>query len=82
MKIIVCVKQVPDTSGRVAVKDDGTLDRASMATITNPDNPHYAGHYASQLQAYRDVLSASGLTVRDTLIYYSVMGCPVRLNLG
>ncbi len=38
MKIVVCVKQVPDTSGRVAVKDDGTLDRASMATITNPDD--------------------------------------------
>ncbi len=56
----------------------------SKDTITNPDpgNRHYAGTYASQLQAYRDVLSASGLTVRDTLIYYSVMGCPVRLNLG
>ena len=38
MKIVVCVKQVPDTSGRVAVKDDGTLERASMATITNPDD--------------------------------------------
>ena len=38
MKIYVCVKQVPDTSGKVAVKDDGTLDRASMATITNPDD--------------------------------------------
>ena len=38
MKIVVCVKQVPDTSGRVAVKEDGTLDRASMATITNPDD--------------------------------------------
>lgn len=38
MKCIVCVKQVPDTSGKVAVKDDGTLDRASMATITNPDD--------------------------------------------
>lgn len=38
MKAIVCVKQVPDTSGKVAVKDDGTLDRASMATITNPDD--------------------------------------------
>ena len=36
MKAIVCVKQVPDTSGKVAVKADGTLDRASMATITNP----------------------------------------------
>ena len=26
MKIIVCVKQVPDTSGKVAVNADGTLD--------------------------------------------------------
>ena len=38
MKIIVCVKQVPDTSGKVTVNPDGTLDRASMATITNPDD--------------------------------------------
>ena len=38
MKYIVCVKQVPDTSGKVAVKADGTMDRASMATIINPDD--------------------------------------------
>ncbi|MDO4961934.1 MAG: electron transfer flavoprotein subunit beta/FixA family protein [Eubacteriales bacterium] len=38
MKVIVCVKQVPDTSGKVAVKPDGTLDRASMLTIINPDD--------------------------------------------
>ena len=38
MKIIVCVKQVPDTSGKVAVKADGTMDRAAMATISNPDD--------------------------------------------
>ena len=38
MKAIVCVKQVPDTSGKVAVKPDGTMDRAAMATITNPDD--------------------------------------------
>ncbi|MGI6029911.1 MAG: acryloyl-CoA reductase electron transfer subunit gamma [Eubacteriales bacterium] len=38
MKIICCVKQVPDTSGKVAVNANGTLDRASMATITNPDD--------------------------------------------
>ena len=38
MKVIVCVKQVPDTSGKVAVKADGTLDRASMLTIINPDD--------------------------------------------
>ena len=38
MKIFVTVKQVPDTSGKVAVNPDGTLDRASMETITNPDD--------------------------------------------
>ena len=38
MKIIVCVKQVPDTSGKVAVNPDGTLNRASMQTIINPDD--------------------------------------------
>lgn len=38
MKIIVCVKQVPDTSGVVAVKEDGTMDRAAMSTITNHDD--------------------------------------------
>ena len=29
MRIFVCVKQVPDTSGVVAVNPDGTLNRAS-----------------------------------------------------
>ena len=38
MKAIVCVKQVPDTQGKVAVKADGTMDRVAMATITNPDD--------------------------------------------
>ena len=38
MKAIVCVKQVPDTSGVVAVKEDGTMDRAAMDTITNHDD--------------------------------------------
>ena len=38
MKAIVCVKQVPDTQGKVAVKADGTMDRSAMATITNPDD--------------------------------------------
>ena len=38
MKVIVCLKQVPDTSGKVAVNPDGTLNRASMKTVTNPDD--------------------------------------------
>ena len=38
MRIFVCVKQVPDTSGKVAVNPDGTLNRNSMAAIINPDD--------------------------------------------
>ncbi|MEG2246723.1 MAG: acryloyl-CoA reductase electron transfer subunit gamma [Peptostreptococcaceae bacterium] len=38
MRIYVCVKQVPDTSGKVAVNADGTLNRGSMSTIINPDD--------------------------------------------
>lgn len=38
MKIFVCVKQVPDTRGRVSLKKDGSLDRSRMATIINPDD--------------------------------------------
>ena len=38
MKIIVCVKQVPDTAGGVQFNPDGTLNRAAMLTIMNPDD--------------------------------------------
>lgn len=38
MKIVVCMKQVPDTKGGVKFKPDGTLDRAAMLTIMNPDD--------------------------------------------
>ena len=38
MKAIVCVKQVPDTTGKVAVNPDGTLNRSSMQTIIYPDD--------------------------------------------
>jgi len=56
----------------------------SKATITNavPRNDHYAGKYAPQLKAYHDVLVSSGVIVRDTLIYYSVMGCIVKLKMN
>ena len=50
------------------------------ASILNPENKHFAGNYASQLKTYRDVLIKSELTVKDTLIYYSVMGCVAKLN--
>ncbi|MCR4717957.1 MAG: electron transfer flavoprotein subunit beta/FixA family protein [Lachnospiraceae bacterium] len=38
MKIVVCIKQVPDTKGGVEFNPDGTLNRAAMLTIMNPDD--------------------------------------------
>ena len=38
MNIVVCIKQVPDTKGGVSFKPDGTLDRAAMLAIMNPDD--------------------------------------------
>ena len=38
MKIIVCIKQVPDTAGGVKFNPDGTLDRGAMLAIMNPDD--------------------------------------------
>lgn len=38
MKIIVCIKQVPDTKGGVHFNPDGTLNRAAMLSIMNPDD--------------------------------------------
>ena len=54
----------------------------SKASIMNPEDKHYAGKYAPQLCAYRDMLVSSGVKVIDTLIYYSVMGCVVKLSLS
>jgi electron transfer flavoprotein beta subunit len=38
VKIIVCVKQVPDTKGGVKFNPDGTLNRGAMLAIMNPDD--------------------------------------------
>ena len=38
MKVVVCIKQVPDTKGGVQFNPDGTLNRAAMLAIMNPDD--------------------------------------------
>lgn len=38
MKVVVCVKQVPDTKGGVQFNPDGTLNRGAMLAIMNPDD--------------------------------------------
>ena len=39
---IVCVKQVPDTANITAeaMKEDGTVNRAALPTIFNPEDLH------------------------------------------
>ncbi len=49
--------------------------------ICDTNNPHYAGKYAPQLSAYKAAISAAGLNVVDSLIYYSVQGNIVKLNI-
>ncbi len=56
MKIYVCVKQVPDTTGKVAINPNGTLNRASMPTITNPDD-------LNALEAALDLKESTGCQV-------------------
>lgn len=52
----------------------------SEKDVLNPENSHYVGNYAAQLFAYRETLKEAGYHVLDTLVYYSVMGCVVRLK--
>ena len=66
MKAIVCVKQVPDTSGKVAVNPDGTLNRASMQTITNPDDLNAVEAALKLKDATRTDWSALALRAPDT----------------
>ena len=52
-----------------------------MATkyILDPDNEHFAGWYAGQLDAYQDALEAAGENVLQKYIYYPVSGLLVEI---
>ena len=39
MKIVVCIKQVPDTKGGVKFNPDGTLDRSAMLAVRKTQIP-------------------------------------------
>ena len=62
MKIVVCIKQVPDTAGGVVFNADGTLNRAAMLTIMNPDDK--AGLEAAlRIKDSRDDVEVTVLTM-------------------
>ena len=48
--------------------------------ILDPDNEHFAGWYAGQLDAYQDALEAAGEKVLQKYIYYSVSGLLVEVG--
>lgn len=78
MKIIVCIKQVPDTAGGVQFNPDGTLNRAAMLTIMNPDDK--AGVEAAlkikdELGAEVTVVTMGLPKAKDALMEALAMGC-------
>ena len=48
--------------------------------IMDPDDSHYAGHYAGQFRCYEKALVASGNTVISKIVYYPVSGLIVNLE--
>ena len=74
MKIIVCIKQVPDTAGGVKFNPDGTLDRAAMPTIMNPDDKagleaalRLKDQYVAEVTVLTMGLPKAGDTLREAL---------------
>lgn len=47
--------------------------------ILDPDNEHFAGWYAGQLDAYQDALEAAGENILQRYIYYPVRGLLVEI---
>ena len=75
MKILVCVKQVPDTSGKVAVNDDGTLNRASMPVITNPDDKNAVEAALKLKDEYGIWICPNGGDLKDKVFRVGHIGC-------
>jgi len=74
VKIIVCIKQVPDTAGGVKFNPDGTLDRAAMLTIMNPDDKagleaalRLKDQYGAEVTVLTMGLPKAGDTLREAL---------------
>lgn len=63
-----------------AVLVDYKSYQGGIREITLEGGPHYAGIYAPQLRAYRNVLEKSGKKIISTLIYYAVSGIIAEVN--
>ena len=78
MKIVVCVKQVPEITNVKVNPDTGTLVREGVAAILNPFC-EYALDHAARLKAMRDDVEVIVLTMGPTQARSALLRC---LELG
>jgi len=77
VKIVVCIKQVPDTKGGVQFNPDGTLNRKAMLAIMNPDDKaglEAALRLRDQYGAEVTVITMGLPKAKDVLIEAMAMG--------
>ena len=77
MKIVVCIKQVPDTKGGVQFNPDGTLNRKAMLAIMNPDDKaglEAALRLKDQYKAEVTVITMGLPKANDVLVEAMAMG--------
>ena len=81
MKIIVCIKQVPDTKGGVQFNPDGTLNRAAMLAIMNPDDKagleaalRLKDQYGAEVTVVTMGLPKAADVLREALVTDRVLG--------
>ena len=77
--IIGSIDLVWETEEGVVLLDYKTCPMGIEA-IMDIESEHYAGHYAGQLDAYEDALTAAGEKVIKRLIYYPVNGNVVEVG--
>jgi len=53
----------------------------SINSVINPEDKHYASKYAPQLHAYKQAIETAGITILDSLIYYSIQDSIIRLKI-
>jgi len=75
--VIGSIDYVYQTSEGTILIDYKTFPQ--VEAITDPTSPHFAGHYAGQLNAYANALEANGEKVIKRFIYYPVSGMLVEI---
>ncbi len=75
--VIGSIDYVYQTSEGTILIDYKTFPQ--VEAVTDPTSPHFAGHYAGQLNAYANALEANGEKVIKRFIYYPVSGMLVEI---